>query len=119
MADHGLFIGWGAPVRGREQTSVQVFGEAVDFFQGLQQRGEIESIEPVFLEPHGGDLSGFFLIRGEAESLARLRNDDAFVRLLTRAAMIVESLGVVGASLGDRIGFQTGLFQEAASELGS
>ena len=27
----------------------------------------IESFEPVFLEPHGGDLTGFILVRGDAE----------------------------------------------------
>ena len=30
----------------------------------------IESFEPVFLEPHGGDLTGFILIQGDAAKLA-------------------------------------------------
>ena len=29
MADAGLFIGWGAPVRGREAKSLEVFSEAL------------------------------------------------------------------------------------------
>ena len=30
MADAGLFIGWGAPVRGREATGLEVFTEISD-----------------------------------------------------------------------------------------
>jgi hypothetical protein len=70
MADSGLFIGFGASVRGRERQALKVFGEAFEYFSRLQQAGEIESFEPVALEPHGGDLSGFFLLRGDQDKLA-------------------------------------------------
>ena len=54
MADAGLFIGYGLPVRGRERQAVKVFGEALEYYARLQQQGEIESFETVFLNPHGG-----------------------------------------------------------------
>ena len=117
MADAGLFIGWGAPVRGREAKGLEVFNEALAYYGRLQQEGEIESFEPVLLEPHGGDLEGFVLLRGDEERLAQLRVDDEFVRLSTRAGLIIEGLGVVGAALGDGLQDSIATYQQAISEL--
>ena len=95
-----------------------MFGEAGAFYGGLLQSGEIESAEPVFLEPRGGDLTGFFLIKGDSEKLASLRVREDFVRLNARASLIVEGFGVVGASVGSGIDEQMGYFQAAIDELG-
>jgi hypothetical protein len=97
VADAGLFIGWGAPVRGREAKGLEVFSEALAYYGRLQQEGVIEGFETAILEPHGGDLQGFVLVRGSEERLAQLRVDDEFVRLSTRASLIVEGVGVIGA----------------------
>ena len=117
MANAGLFIGWGAPVRGREAKGLEVFNEALAYYGRLQQDGAIESFEPVLLEPHGGDLEGFVLLRGAEERLAQLRVDDEFVRLSTRAGLIIEGLGVVGAALGDGLQDAIATYQQAISEL--
>ena len=117
MADSGLFIGFGYPVRGREQKAAQVFEEAIALWTSWQQRGEIESVEPVLLESHGGDLGGFFLLRGERDKIASLRAGDELARLVTRANLIVENFGIVGAVLGERIGTQMASFMEQAGEL--
>ena len=69
------------------------------------------------MEPHGGDLQGFFLIKGEREKLSALRVDQEFVRMSTRATMVVDGIGVVGASLGDGLQEAVSVFQEATSEL--
>lgn len=117
MADAGLFIGSGAPVRGREAKGLEVFNETLAYFGRLQQEGAIETVEPVILEPHGGDLQGFILLRGSEDRLAQLRVDDEFVRLSTRASLIVEGVGVVGAALGDGLQDSIATYQQAISEL--
>jgi hypothetical protein len=117
MADAGLFIGWGAPVRGREAKGLEVFSEALAYYARLQQDGGIEGFETAILEPHGGDLQGFVLIRGSEEKLAQLRVDDEFVRLSTRASLVIEGLGVIGAALGDGLQDAIGTYQQAISEL--
>jgi hypothetical protein len=117
MADFGLFIGFGFPVRGRERQAVKVFNEAMEYYARLQQQGEIESFESVFLEPHGGDIGGFTLVRGDRDKLASIRTSDEFARLSTRANLIVEGFGVVGANLGERIGTQIGVFNEQVEDL--
>jgi hypothetical protein len=117
MADAGLFIGWGAPITGREAKGLEVFNEALAYYARLQQDGVIESFETAILEPHGGDLQGFVLLRGSEEALAKLRVDDEFMRLSTRASLIVDGLGVVAAALGDGLGDAIAMYQEAVSEL--
>jgi hypothetical protein len=117
MADFGLFIGFGYPVRGRERQAVKVFNEAMEYYVRLQQQGDIESFESVFLEPHGGELSGFTLVRGDRDKLARIRTSDEFVRLSIRAGLIVEQFGVVGADLGERIGTQMRVYNEQVEDL--
>jgi hypothetical protein len=96
-----LFVGWGPIVRGREQKSLEVFQEALQYYSRLQQQGEIQSVEPVALEAHGGDLEGFLLIRGEPEKLARLRATEDFIALTTRAQQVVDNVGVVGAFVAE------------------
>jgi hypothetical protein len=118
MAAYGLFVGFGHPVRGREQQAAQVFGEAVAYWTRLQEAGRLESWTATFLEPHGGDLGGFFLLWGEKDAIADLRVDDDFARLITRAQLVVDTFGVVGAQTGERIETQMQVFLEAAGELG-
>ena len=117
MADSGLFMGWGAPVRGRETVGLGVFNEAIGFWSAQQEAGAIESFETVLLEPHGGELSGFFLLRGQREKLSELRGDAEFRRLTTRASLIVDQLGVVNAALGEGLSEEVSTFQEAMAEL--
>ena len=45
MADRALFIGFGAPVRGREERAVEVFNEFVDMFGRMQSDGRVASME--------------------------------------------------------------------------
>ena len=117
MADFGLFVGFGWPVRGREQKAAQVFNEAVEYWTRLQNEGSISGWQPVFLEPHGGDLGGFFLVWGERDAIAEIRSSDEMTRLSSRAQLIVENYGVVGAETGDRIGAQMQIFLESSGEL--
>jgi hypothetical protein len=119
MPEAALFVGWGAPVRGREAKSLEVFGESMEYWGRLQQDGRIESFEVVLLYPHGGDLAGFALLRGTHEQLNEVGGDDEFLRLTTRAGLIVERLGVVRAAVGEGLEQQIARFQDAVGELGS
>jgi hypothetical protein len=117
MADAGLFIGWGAPVRGREAKGLEVFNEALAFQGQLQEAGDIESFEVALLTPHGGDLYGFVLIRGSQEQIAALLEREDFQRINARAGLIVERFGVVPAAVGDALGQQIAIYQEAIGSI--
>jgi hypothetical protein len=117
MADSMLFIGWGMPVRGRERNALSVFQESVEYWGRLQSDGQIEDLQVVFLAPHGGDLNGFALLRGEAEKLDEVQRSDEFQRSVTRADLIVESLGVVPGVTGDDLAAQVSLLEGQLDDL--
>ena len=112
-----LFIGWGPAIHGREQKSLQVFQEALEFFGKKQQEGEIQSFEPFALEPHGGELAGFLLVRGDPEKLSRLRGSEEFVTLIGRAQLVVQDFGVVGGFTGETLQRLFADFARNAQEL--
>jgi hypothetical protein len=101
MADRVLFIGWNRAVVGRERQAMQLFQKAVEFYGELQADGRIESFEPVLLSAHGGDLNGFFLLRGEAEKIGELQRDKTFADLTLEAGYCLEGVGVIPGFIGE------------------
>jgi len=57
----------------------------------------------VFLDPHGGDLNGFFLIKGDSSQLDALRSTSEWITHIIRASIHLEGLGVVVGVTGDEI----------------
>jgi hypothetical protein len=117
VAGEALFIGWGQTVRSREDKALQVFNESVAYWNSLRENGTIESLEVVFLLPHGGDLAGFALLKGDAQKLDDVRRSDEFMRQVTRANLIVDGIGVVPALTGEALGAQVGVLQQQLGEL--
>jgi hypothetical protein len=112
MADAGLFIGWGQVVRGREDRALDVFNETVEFYGQLQSEDRIESFEVCLLDPHGGELAGFALLRGSEAQIDSVRRDEAFQREMTKASLIVDDLGMIGAELGEGLARSMSIYQE-------
>lgn len=119
MANAALFVGWGQVVRGRETKALQVFNDSQVYYEGLRKAGKIESFETVILQPHGGDLAGFVLLRGERAALDALTSTPEFQTLTIRAGMIADNVGVTSAAIGSELAEGMGRFVQAASELGS
>jgi hypothetical protein len=112
MADAGLFIGWGQVVRGREGRALDVFNETVAFYGQLQSDGRIEDFEVALLQPHGGELAGYAMLRGSEEQIDAIPRDEDFQRLMQRADLIVEGLGIVPALIGEGLGRGIAIYQE-------
>lgn len=112
MADAGLFIGWGQVVRGREARALDVFNETVEFYGQLQSDGRIEDFEVALLQPHGGELAGYAMLRGSEEQIDAIPRDEDFERLMQRADLIVEGLGIVPALIGESLGRGIAIYQE-------
>lgn len=108
----GLFIGWGPVYPGREAEAVKFFGETLEYYGGLKEQGRILDFEPFLLESHGGDLGGFFLIRGEAPKIAELRVDAEFQKYVIRAGLMLSRVGVVGAFFGESLERIMKLYEE-------
>jgi hypothetical protein len=119
MAERSLFIGFGVPVRGREERAVAVFNQFVELLGRLAADGRIESMDVTLLDPHGGDLGGFFMIHGTAEQCAALPNDEEFRRAMIDAGLIVDNFGVVPAVSGEAVGREMALYGEAVARVGA
>jgi hypothetical protein len=118
MTDRALFVGFGAPVRGREERAVEVFGQFVQMFGRMQSEGRIEGMDVTLLDPHGGELGGFFMAHGSAEQCAALANDEEFRRACIDATLIVDHFGVVPAASGEGVGQEMAMYSEAVAKVG-
>jgi hypothetical protein len=118
MADRAVFVGFGQPVRGREERAVEVFNEFVGMFGRMQADGRIEDMDVALLRSHGGDLNGFFMVHGSVEQCSALQMDEEFERAIADAVLIVENFGVVPAVTGVGVAEQMTLYTEAVQKVG-
>jgi hypothetical protein len=116
MADRVLFIGWNAPVRGREERSLEVFNDAVGICGRMQQDGRIEKFDVVFLGPNA-QLGGYIQLHGTADQLAAVREDAEFQRNTIDAALCVDGLCHIHGFTNEGIARQMGMYQEALSQV--
>jgi hypothetical protein len=118
MTDRALFVGFGAPVRGREERAIEVFGQFVEMFGRMQADGRIAGSDATLLDPHGGELGGFFMVYGTAEQCGALTNDEEFRRASIDASLIVDHFGVVSAVTGEGVGPEMAMYAEAVGKVG-
>lgn len=103
MADRIIFLGWNRPVVGREQQAMKLWQKTLEYYGKLQTEGRIESFEPILLDAHGGDLNGFFLIKGDEEKLNEVRRDDTFINFMVEGRHCLEGLGAVFGYIGNGV----------------
>jgi hypothetical protein len=119
MPDRALFVGFGQPVRGREERAVAVFNEFIEMFGRMTADGRIENVEATLLDAHGGDLGGFFMVYGSESQCAALPNDEEFRRAMIDASLIVDNLGAVSALTGEGVMREMALYMEAVQRVGA
>ena len=103
MGSNVMLFGWNRSIPGREKTSAQHFDEFVKYLGGLQQKGTLQGFDVVFLDAHGGDLNGFFLIKGDSAKLDALVSTSEWITHITRAVLHLEGSGVIRGITGDEI----------------
>jgi hypothetical protein len=113
MASNVILFGWNRSIPGREKVSAGHFDELVKYLGGLQQKGAIQSFEVVFLDAHGGDLNGFFLIKGDSAQLDTLRSSTEWITHITRATLHVQGVGVIHGVTGDEIAKRMAIWTSA------
>jgi hypothetical protein len=118
MAERAVFVGFGQSVRGREERAIEVFNEFVALLGRMQGDGRIEGMDVCLLDPHGGDLGGFFMIHGSAQQCGALNEDEEFRRAATDASLIVENFGIVPARTGESVGQEMAIYTEAVRKVG-
>ena len=103
IQSNAILFGWNRTVVGREAIAGELFAHTVNFFEKLKTSNQLESYEPVFLGVHGGDLNGFFLIKGTHAQLDTLKGSDEFVDITMRAGMCLTNVGVIDTYVGNTV----------------
>lgn len=98
-----IFFAWNRSVPGREKISGEHFEEFVAYLGGKAQSGAIGGFDVVLLDPHGGDMNGFFLIRGDSASLDALLATNEWSEHMTRATLHLQGAGAVRGATGDLV----------------
>lgn len=98
-----LLVGWNRAISGREGVAAEAFAQTNAYFEKLQKNGKVTSFEPVFLQLHGGDFNGFWLVKGNHQNLDWIRTDEEFTELLLRANHCMTGVGVIPAYTGNNI----------------
>ena len=94
---------------------MESFNDIVGLLGRFQQEGRVERFDIVFLDPHGGDLGGCFLLTGTADQLHGIREDEDFQREMVRADLIVDGLGLIDGYTGEGIASQMEMYMEAVA----
>lgn len=112
MNKSALFVGWGALIPGREDTGGTVLNESLGYLELLKNQHLIDSFETVALAPHGGDLAGFVLVKGDKDSIVALQSSEEFKRISTRILRVHTGVRTVTAYTGAELGDYLALWNE-------
>jgi hypothetical protein len=116
MAENVIFIGWDRVVVGREKQAMQLWQKAMEYYSKLQTAGRIEGFDAVILSPHGGDLNGFVILKGDEKKLEEIRREDTFVQYVIEGTHCLQGYGVVPGYIGAGT---TKIFSQWSKLLGS
>lgn len=100
MAEAALFISWGQPVRGREKRANDQMRESVQYWERLQEEGEIERVDWAGISRQA-DLWGIALLRGTAQQIDSLRRSEGFGRNILRVSLVADRVRVADAMVDE------------------
>lgn len=85
-------IRWGKSIPGREATSLDVFGRAINYYETLAKKGRIHGHRE-YISITGRD-GGFALLEGEVEELTKILAEEETLRLNTQAMAVVQDFEI-------------------------
>ena len=103
MNGNVILSAWNRSLTDSLPGSSQHFQEFSEFLGTQQRSGAIDSFEVVILEPYGGTLNGFFLIRGEPAKLGQLTASDEWTRHQIRSLLHLEGAATLRGFSGPQV----------------
>jgi hypothetical protein len=88
------------------------FQEFSQYLQAQVAQGAVDSFEPFLIEPNSGELTGFFLIKGDALKLAGMTASPEWKQHVLRASMHLDGLTVMRGVAGDALMTQMRMWGE-------
>jgi hypothetical protein len=112
MADRIIHISWGASVAGREERGLEVFNEAIGLYGRMQSEGRIEGFDVALIIPHGGQ-EGYMSLRGTADQLNAVKEDEDYQRVMVDASLVVHDFCIADGYVNEGLAKQVEMYQEA------
>lgn len=100
IQSNAIMFGWNRAVAGREGMAAELFAHSMNYFEKLKTSSGLESYEPVFLANHGGDLNGYFMLKGTHAQLETLKSSDEWIDIVMRAGQYLTNVGVIECYTG-------------------
>ncbi len=85
-------IRWGASVPGRETKGLEVFGKAIERFEGLAKQGRVHGHQEYYSLT--GRDGGFMIVQGTLEELLKITAEQETLQLNAQAAAIFEDFEI-------------------------
>jgi hypothetical protein len=113
-----IVVRWGAPVPGREAKGLDVFGRAVEHFEGQAKQGRIHGHHEYLALT--GRAGGMMVIEGEVDELQKILVEPDTLRLNTQAEAICQDFEICLYAGGNDKTVQEviGTFAGALTEMG-
>ena len=100
---NAIIMAWNRAVPGREKQAMELFQSSLAYWTKKQEAGAIESFEPVIGTLHGGDMNGFFLIKGEPAKLDALQHEKDYIDLILQIGLALDGFGAIRAFHGSAL----------------
>lgn len=113
-----IVIRWGASIPGREAKGLEIFGQAIERFEGMAKLGRIHAHRE-YIALTGAD-GGFMIIEGPVPELLSIVAEPDTLALNTKAAAIVSDfeIQVYGGGNDKSIQELMGTYSGSLGELG-
>jgi hypothetical protein len=104
MADSAIIVRWGFGIPGREAKGLEVFQQAMSYFGGLVEKGELESSR-TYLNETGNVWTdgGSMVLEGSDAQIDALQKSDEFRSMVLRGSHIANNFMVNRAATGNTI----------------
>ena len=115
----GAFVArWGSSVAGREAKGLEVFGKAIERFEGLTKQGRVHGHREYIALT--GKSGGFLVVEGEVEELQKILVEPETLALNTQAEAITQDFEITLYAGGSDQTVQEvmGTYMTALSEIG-
>ena len=111
-------IRWGASIPGREAKGLEIFGKAIEHFEGLSKTGRIHGHREYIALT--GTAGGFMLLEGDTKELLALLGEPEILALNTQAEAIVQdfSIQVFGGGSDQAIQELMGTYTSTLGDMG-
>lgn len=118
MGDYGAMISWTGIRTGRERKAMEVWGEALAFYDKSATDGRIHSVETIGFTGGFQDAIGGIIARGDETQIETFVASQDFMEHYARGAIVAEGMTVTRCTFGPAMASTVGTYFSQLDELG-